>query len=264
MTVVGKVESLWRYPVKSMRGEEIKQSFLGFSGVYGDRLYAFHDTAAPVGFPFLTGREQEQMLLYQPRFRHADHAASPPNLAEAEANEPGLTPVYADTAELAVDIQTPSGEMLAIDDPALIARLSEGLESTHALSLLRSHRSFTDCRPVSVFSMQTVRQIGEEVGFALDKLRFRANIYADLTPMDGFAENAFVGRKLQIGMKAVIAVTDRDPRCKMITLDPDTANASPELLRTVRDSHEGKAGLYGAVLVEGTVRPGDEIRLLDD
>jgi uncharacterized protein len=222
MTVVGKVESLWRYPVKSMRGEEITQSYLGFSGVYGDRLYAFYDKSAPEGFPFLTGREQEQMLLYQPKFRHPDRAACPPNLAEAEANEPGLTPVYANTADLAVNIQTPSGEVLTIDDPALIARLAEGLDGTHPLSLLRSHRSFTDCRPVSIFSMQTVRQIGEEVGFALDKRRFRANIYADLTPMDGFAENAFVGRKLQIGTRAVIAVTDRDPRCKMITLDPNS------------------------------------------
>jgi uncharacterized protein YcbX len=263
MTIVGKVESLWRYPVKSMRGEEITQSYLGFSGVYGDRLYAFHDKSAPEGFPFLTGREQEQMLLYQPSFRHPNHAASPPNLAEAEANEPGLTPVYADTADLAVDVQMPSGEVLSIDDPALITRLSEGLDGTHALALLRSHRSFTDCRPVSVFSIQTVKRIGEEVGFVLDKRRFRANIYADLTPMDGFAENAFIGRKLQIGAKAIVAVTDRDPRCKMITLDPNTAEARPEVLRRVRDAHDGKAGLYGAVLVEGTVRPGDEIRLLD-
>ena len=263
MTVVGKVESLWRYPVKSMRGEEIAQSYLGFPGVYGDRLYAFHDKSAPEGFPFLTGREQEQMLLYQPRFRHPGTAASPPNLAEAESNELGLTPVYADTADLAVDIKTPSGEVLAIDDPALITRLAKGLDESQRLSLLRSDRSFTDCRPVSIFSIQTVQQIGEEVGFALDKRRFRANIYADLTPMDGFAENAFVGRRLQIGSKAVIAVTDRDPRCKMITLDPNTAEARPELLRTVRDNHEGKAGLYGAVLVAGTVRPGDEIRLLE-
>ena len=203
------------------------------------------------------------MLLYQPRFRHPGHAASPPNLVEAESNEPGLTPVYADTADLAVDIQIPSGDLLAIDDPALTTRLAEGLDGTHTLSLLRSHRSFTDCRPVSIFSIQTVKQIGEEVGFVLDKRRFRANIYADLTPMDGFAENAFIGRRLQIGTKAIVAVTDRDPRCKMITLDPNTAKARPEVLRTVRDSHEGKAGLYGAVLVEGTVRPRDEIRLLD-
>jgi uncharacterized protein YcbX len=262
MTVVGKVGSLWRYPVKSMRGEEITQSYLGFSGVYGDRLYAFHDKSAPEGFPFLTGREQEQMLLYQPRFRHPEHAARPPNLAEAESNEPGLTPVYASTADLAVDIQTPSGEVLSIDDAALTTRLSEGLDGPHALSLLGSHRSFTDCRPVSIFSIQTVEKIGEEVGTDLDKRRFRANVYADLTPMAGFAER-FVGRKLQIGTKAIIAVTDRDPRCKMITLDPNTAEADPEVLRTVRDRHEGKAGLYGAVIIEGIVRPGDEIRLLD-
>src|SRR5215470_14637374 len=203
------------------------------------------------------------MLLYQPRFRHPEHAVSPPNLAEAEAAEPGLTPVYASTADLVVDIATPSGEVLAIDDPALITRLAEGLDGTHALSLLRSHRSFTDCRPVSIFSIQTMQRIGEEVGFTLDKRRFRANIYADLTPMAGFAENAFVGRKLQIGTRAVLALTDRDPRCKMITLDPNTAEPSPEVLRSVRDAHEGKAGLYGAVLIEGVVRPGDAIRLLD-
>lgn len=263
MAVVGKVESLWRYPVKSMRGEQLKQSFLGFSGVYGDRLYAFRDTAAPEEFPFLTGREQEQMLLYQPRFRRPEHAAAPPNLAETESSEPGLTPVYGSAADLSVEVVTPSGEVFAIDDPALMAKLSEGLGGTHVLSLLHSDRSFTDCRPVSVFPIQTVGQIAAEVGFTLDKRRFRANIYADLTLMSGFAENGFLGRRIQIGVKAVIAVTDRDPRCKMITLDPNTAQASPEVLRTVRDNHEGKAGLYGAVLVEGTVRPGDEIRLLD-
>jgi uncharacterized protein YcbX len=261
-TVVGKVDSLWRYPVKSMRGEEISQSYLGFSGVFGDRLYAFHDTAAPDGFPFLTGRELEQLLLYQPRFRHPEHAALPPNVADAEGDEPALSPVYA-SADLSVDIEMPAGEVLAIDDPTLITRLSEGLDASHALALLRSDRSFTDCRPVSIFSIQTVRQIGDEVGLTLDKRRFRANIYADLTPMGGFAENAFVGRKLQIGTKAVLAITDRDPRCKMITLDPNTAAASPDVLRRVRDAHEGKAGLYGAVLIEGVVRPGDEIRLLD-
>jgi uncharacterized protein YcbX len=63
MSLVGKVESLWRYPVKSMRGEELQEAFVGFSGVYGDRLFAFKSSAAPKGFPYLTGREQEEMLL---------------------------------------------------------------------------------------------------------------------------------------------------------------------------------------------------------
>jgi MOSC domain-containing protein len=88
MGTVGHVESLWRYPVKSMRGQEIAEAFLGFAGVYGDRLYAFRDGAAQKGFPFLTAREQERMLLYQPRFRHPDHAVAPANLAEAESMAP--------------------------------------------------------------------------------------------------------------------------------------------------------------------------------
>ena|SRR5436190_22920627 len=79
MSLVGTVESLWRYPVKSMRGEELDEAFFGFSGMYGDRLFAFRSTAAPKGFPFLTGREQEEMLLYRPRFRHPERAGKPPN-----------------------------------------------------------------------------------------------------------------------------------------------------------------------------------------
>ena len=56
MELIGTVESLWRYPVKGMRGEALQEAFVGFSGVYGDRLYAFRDSAAPKGFPYLTSR----------------------------------------------------------------------------------------------------------------------------------------------------------------------------------------------------------------
>jgi len=75
MKLVGLVESVWRYPVKSMRGEELDEAFVGFGGVYGDRLYAFRSSAAPKGFPYLTGREQQQMLLCQPAFRDAGQMA---------------------------------------------------------------------------------------------------------------------------------------------------------------------------------------------
>mgnify|MGYP001791630288 CR=1 FL=1 len=109
MRVVGKIESLWRYPVKSMRGEELQEAFVGFPGVYGDRFYAFRSSAAPEGFPYLTGREQEAMLLYRPRYRHAERTTKPVNLAEAEAIGSGLTPVYADLSDFMVDVETPAG-----------------------------------------------------------------------------------------------------------------------------------------------------------
>src|SRR5262245_40871471 len=153
MTVVGKVESLWRYPVKSMRGEELSCAFIGFAGVYGDRLFAFKSAARPKGFPYLTGREQAKMLLYRPRFRHPDRAAAPPNLAEAEKIAPGLSPVAAEPEDLAIDVETPSGEVLRVEDPAPKRKLEEG--GGHGLTLLRSERAMADCRPISLFSIQT-------------------------------------------------------------------------------------------------------------
>jgi uncharacterized protein YcbX len=262
MTVVGQVESLWRYPVKSMRGEELREAFVGFPGFYGDRLYAFRSSAAPKGFPYLTGREQERMLLYRPKYRHPERMTKPANLAEAEALAPGLTAVYGDSADAMVDVETPSGELLAIDDPRLISVLREGIREAHELTLLRSDRAMTDCRPISLFSIQTARQISQQLGADVDKRRFRANVYMELESGNAFAEDEFVGHTLRIGAKTMIAVIDRDPRCKMITLDPDTAQANPEIMRRVARDRDGKVGVYGAVLVEGTIRPGDEIALL--
>ena len=262
MTLVGHVHSLWRYPVKSMRGEQLQEAFVGFAGIYGDRLYAFRSSAAPNGFPYLTGREQEQMLLYRPAYRNGEKMRQPPNLADAQALAPGLTPVYPDSAERMVDVETPTGDVLAIDDARLVSQLHHGLRDRHQLTLHQSDRAMTDCRPVSLFSTQTVRQLSEELGFDVDKRRFRANVYIDLDSGKGFSEDELVGRTLRIGGRTSIAVLDRDPRCKMITLDPDTAQPNPEVMRHVAHSHDGKAGIYAAVLIEGMTRPGDEIVLV--
>ena len=265
MSVVGQVESVWRYPVKSMRGEALPEIFVSFAGVYGDRLFAFKSAAAPAGFPYFTGRERHEMLLYCPRFRHPQKAALPPNLAAAEELAPGLNlnPVGANPADLAVDVETPSGKVLAIDDPGLLRELAEGAGNDPSLTLLRSERSMTDCRPISLFSLQTARQLGEEVGAILDKRRFRANVYLDLGDPSGFSENGLVGHNVRIGSKVVVAVLERDPRCLMITLDPDTGAPNPEILRKVARDHDGTAGVYGAILAEGLIRTDDPVELLD-
>jgi uncharacterized protein YcbX len=85
----------------------------------------------------------------------------------------------------------------------------------------------------------------------------------DLTDAAGFGENAWVGRSLRVGDKVELAVTERDPRCKMITLDPDTGQPSPEVIRRLTEAHDGMAGVYAAVVVEGLVKAGDPIVLLD-
>src|SRR5262249_54442315 len=141
-------------------------------------------------------------------------------------------------------------------------KIRDGVTGSPDLKLLRSERAMTDCRPVSLFSLQSARQLGEEVGIAMDPRRFRANIYLDLHAASGYAEDGSVGRSLRLGPKVVVAVIERDPRCVMITLDPDTSEAKPEISRQVAQAHGGKVGVYGAVLVEGMLRKGDAVQLL--
>jgi MOSC domain-containing protein len=261
MSVIGKVDSVWRYPVKSMRGEELDEAFAGFSGVYGDRLFAFKSSASPKGFPYFTAREQRRLLQYRPHFRYPDKAARPINLTEAESM--GANPVSADSSELMIDVETPNGKTLGIDDPDLIDMLRTDIDQKHQLTLMRSERALTDCRPVSIFSLQSARQLEEETGVPIDKRRFRANVYVDLASSGGFAENEFVGRSLRIGPKVVVRILERDARCVMITLDPDTAEKTPEILKKVAQAHQGMAGVYGAVMVEGMLHKGDPVEVLD-
>jgi len=261
MSIVGKVESLWRYPVKSMRGEELDEMFAGYAGVYGDRLFAFASSANANGFPFFTGRDQRQMIRYRARFRNPEKAARPVNLSDAEKHN--ATPLYAAPNDLMVDIETPDGKTFAINDPALIDNLRANIDEKHQLTLLRSDKAMTDCRPLSIFAVQSAKKLGEETGTSVDKRRFRANVYLDLNSSWGFAEDAFVGKTLRIGPKVVVSVVERDPRCMMITLDPDTAEKSPAILKAVAQAHEGMAGVYGAVLAEGMIHKGDSVELLN-
>jgi len=248
-----------------MRGEEMAEVFMGFSGIYGDRCYAFKNSAARKGFPYLNANVQQQMLLYQPQFRHPERASRPPNLTEAESIAPGVTYADGDAEDMALDVVTPSGEIISVDDSALIKLLGAGISEKNQLTLVRSDRALTDCRPVSLISLSAVQEVEAELGIALDKRRFRANIYFNFAPEGGgFAEDDLVGRRLRIGPKATIMVLERDPRCKMISLDPDTGEHNPEVLRKVAQAHDNFAGVYCAVLVEGLLKKGDKIEVADD
>ena len=245
-----------------MHGQSIEQAFIGYAGVYGDRLYAFKTSAGPDFFPYLTGRETQDMLRYTPRFRQSDKAEQPVNWAQAEAMSVGITPVFSSAHELAMDVVAPNGEVYAIDDPALAKQLATSAGAGHDVSLTHSQRAMTDCRPLSLISLQTVQQLANETGIEIDHRRFRANIYLDLSSGQGFDEDKLVGRSLKLGDKVVITIVERDPRCAMITYDPDTGEATPKILRQVTQHHERNAGIYAAVVVEGMVKAGDRVELM--
>jgi hypothetical protein len=244
-----------------MRGEQLDEAFASYSGIYGDRVFAFRSSANHKGFPYFTARDQRRLLQYRPRFRYPGKASRPINLIEAESRD--ANPLLADLAELVVDVETPDGKTVAIDDPALIEMLRTDVDQKHHVTLMQSQRAMTDCRPVSMFSLQSAQQLAEETGTQADKRRFRANIYVDLTSAKGFGENELVGKSVRIGSKVVITILERDPRCVIITLDPDTGEQAPAILKKVAQAHDGMAGVYGAVVVEGLIHKCDSIEVLN-
>ena len=262
MSIVGKIESIWRYPVKSMCGEQLEEAFVSFAGVMGDRVYSFLKSNGNPGFPWHTARDQESLLQYKPRFKYGRVTIKPENLEAAEGMGPGINPVYPEIEQFAVEVETPSGDVYNVEDEAFLAHL-KSLSSNPTLTLHFTQRSQFDCRPLALFSIQMGELLAEELGMELDKRRFRANLYVQWhEDKPKLYENELVGKRLKIGDKVEINVLERDPRCKMITLDPDTSEANPEVIKHVSKAHEGYAGVYGAVLVEGVVKAGDAIELL--
>jgi len=259
MNRIGKLESVWRYPVKSMRGEQVDDVFVAYTGVMGDRLYALAAEEAPPEFPWHTNREQEEFVLFQPIYRHPARTLKP--TAMEAAFKEALNPPYPPAEAFALNIKTPEGKVYEIENPAFLASLRE--KSAGALTIHFTQKNAVDCRPLSLFSLQTLAQLEQETELEIDKRRFRANFYVDWDSANGFYENELVNRRLKIGDRLEIMVRELDPRCKSITIDPDTAETQPRILKHIARKHNGFAGVYAAVLTEGTASAGDEICLLD-
>lgn len=250
--MIGKIDSVWRYPVKSMRGEAMDKVFVGYSGLIGDRVFAIHSDARATRFPWFTARNHPPLIQHKARFLDPQETTAPAN---PEASHPNLP----EDEHFAVEIETPEGIIAPLDD-MFIASLPPRTGET--LTLRYSPRNFVDVTPISLISHQTVAHLGEAIGTPLKVERFRANFNVDWGDKPGFFEDTLVGKRLRIGAQVEIALTDRDPRCKMITLDPDTAEALPDLLKHVLDEHDGCAGVYGSVVREGFVQPGDPIEVI--
>jgi uncharacterized protein len=263
MTMIGTLESVWRYPVKSMGGESLEEVFVAFSGLMGDRLYSLVSSNGNPGFPWHTARDQKSLLRYKPRYRNASLTLKPENLEAAQRLSPGVNPLYPEAEKFSIEVETPEGEVYSLDEEAFLEHIKT-LTNNRTIKLYFTQKSQFDCRPLSLFSLQLRDLLAEELDTRIDKRRFRANFYVnwnkDKPPL---YENELIGKRLKIGKMLEINVLERDPRCKMITLDPDTAEANPEIIKHVSRFYEGHAGVYGSVLVEGVVKAGDAIQLLD-
>jgi len=240
MIRVGHVCEIVRYPVKSMAGTATGSAFLGWHGLDGDRRFAFRRVGDDSGLPWLTASRLPELILYQPV-----------GLDES-TGEPSPT-----------HIRTPAGSHVELRSWELKADLAERFGSE--VDLIRLNHGIFDEAAVSVIGLATIAGIGREAGLDLDRRRFRANIVVETERTEPFLEDGWVGGMLVFGdgdPRPVVSVMERDVRCMMVNLDPDTGKQDARVLKTIVRLNSTTAGVYATVVRSGTIRVGDRVNLV--
>jgi uncharacterized protein len=237
---VGRVAAIYRYPVKSMRGERIDATEVYWHGLAGDRRYAFVRGGNTSRFPWLTGREVPNLLRYAPYF--------------TEVTSPGTSPVR---------VLTPDGADHALEADALRDELAAQYGA--AVHLLQSNRGIPDSAGVSILGVATVGDLGARIGADLDPIRFRPNILIETADGRPYEEEDWLDGLLIFGEGedgARIRANRKDPRCMMVNLDPQQAVQNPAVLREIVRNREECVGLYATAEAVGGIRVGDLVRLV--
>jgi len=230
---IGRVESLFRYPVKSMRGEQLDAAELGWHGLEGDRRFAFRRTHNRGEFPWLTAGKLPELLLF--------------------------APVHGESGAI-THVRTPDGEELSIFSEALATEV----ERRHGapVEMMQMKHGIFDDACISVIASATVHEICRLAAQDSDVRRFRPNVVVRLFEPRPFKEDEWLGGVLSFGDtddSPAITVTSRDVRCAMVNLNPDSASPSPEMMKAVVRANNNNAGIYGTVTRMGRLIIGQTV-----
>ena len=234
---IGHVDSIFRYPVKSMGGHRLEEANLGWYGVEGDRRLAFRRMDDRSGMPWLTASKLPDLLLFAPH-RRADAAQG----------------------DLPTHIRTPDGEELPVFGEDLAAEV--GRRYGAPVQMMQLRHGIFDEASISVIASDTMWEIGRLAGRSLDVRRFRPNVVVRLLRSIPFQEDEWLGGVLSFGevdAAPAINVTIRDERCSMVNLDPDSASPAPEVMKAVVRANQNNAGIYGSVTRIGRLAVGQTI-----
>ncbi len=236
---IGQVEAIFRYPVKSMRGESLEAATLGWHGIDGDRRLAFRRIGNRSEFPWLTAGKLPDLILFTPHRREDG----------AEGNLP-------------THIRTPDGEEMPVFGEDLAAEV--GRRYGAPVEMMQMKHGIFDDADISVIASDTANEICRLAGQSPDVRRFRPNIVVRLLRPVPFQEDEWLGGVLSFGEgddAPAIAVTMNDVRCGMVNLDPDSASPAPEVLKAVVRANQNNGGIYGAVTRIGRLAVGQTVTL---
>ncbi len=290
---VGTIRALWRFPVKSMLGEELDAADLSEGGIVGDRAYAIRvrgtgkvaSAKHPKLWPNLFACRAAFVEPPRPdhelppaRIELADGSAVVSDAADVDVV---LSRFFGRDVELAraaesgytIDQYHPDEENYDPEghrDEVVEAQLGAAFFNERGLPSAVPEGSFFDLFPLSVLTTSSLDQLGElEPQSRFDARRFRMNVIVD-TPARGFVENDWVGRTLAIGDDVRLGVALPDPRCVMPSLAQEDLPRDPRILKALAQHNRLDvagalypcAGVYAVAEATGTIRKGDSISLV--
>jgi uncharacterized protein YcbX len=236
---LGRVEALYRYPVKSMRGEALEEATLGWHGIDGDRRFAVRRVDVRGPMPWLTASRLPELIQFTP-FGCDDRGGEP----------------------LPTHVRTPEGDELPLGGEALAADLTR--RHGAPVELMHLGHGIFDETSVSVITSETCRALCERGGVEPDVRRFRPNIVVDSLRATLLEEDDWAGGVLVFGDAAdapAVTVTMRDLRCVMVNLDPAGGPPAPALMKEIVRVNANHAGVYGTVTRTGRLAVGQAIVL---
>ncbi len=239
MTIeIGRIEALFRYPVKSMRGEPLEAATLGWHGLEGDRRLAFRRVEERGGFPWLSASRLPELVLFAPTRSQGDGEALPTH------------------------VRLPDGREMPLFDPPLAEEV--GRRCGTPVHMMQMKHGVFDDACISVITSATVGELARLSGTRPDARRFRPNVLVRPTRAVPFDEDEWVGAALVFGEgrdSPAVSVTMHDVRCAMVNIDPDDASTSPDVLKAVVRANDNNAGVYGTVTRTGRLAVGQPIYL---
>jgi MOSC domain-containing protein len=295
-TVVGTVAALRRYPVKSLGGEDLPVAEVREGGVVGDRTHAVVDRRTGKVGSAKNPRLWRALLAMSAtacpdvgasgdgdgRGRAPEVSIMLPGGATVSSSDPRVHELLSEVLGRPVRLadERPPGAEIERADP--LAVLAHGVDAevpivVGSLDQRDGHpprpASFVDYAPVHLLTSATLEGIASlHPDGAVDLRRYRPNLVVRTVPgVAGFVESRWVGGRLRIGARLIVRVAVNTPRCAIPTLAHGELPRDTNALRMLADHNRlpvpGRAevacaGVYAQVVEPGTIRHGDQVRLL--
>jgi uncharacterized protein YcbX len=278
----GKVVTLWRYPLKSMLGEELNATEVTTRGLPGDRAYALVDQATNKVASAKNPRKWPHLFDFRAAFVIPPRPGMPlpavritlPDGTILSNEQSDISQLLSQALRREVTLEAAErGQQEGVASSSPNARTAnaeeywpdmEGLDFRDTVTdFALPEGTFFDCATVHLLTTATLERLRDLYPAGrFEVRRFRPNIVVQ-TPngVKDFVEDAWIGHTLAIGDAVRLAITGPCPRCVMTTLPQADLPADPGILRTAARHNQVNVGVYASVLAGGTVRRGDAIRV---